>query len=433
MAEEKGADWSSLWKTEDWWAVWVGFFILLALGVGGLVKKLPAIGVWTTNPFVSIKASEIPLLIYLLIGLLVITIVGAYAMKLDLKGYAAGFPVVFILAILAYIIAAQKTVKYYGVEFVFWALLFGLLISNVGKVPSWLKPAVRTEYYIKIGLVLLGAEILFKVIMKAGVYGMAQAVLMILFVWYFCYFLGTRVGLTKSFASVLATGVSICGVSAAIAAGGAIKADKKEVAYTISMVLIIAIPMLIFMPVIAKVIGMPDVVAGAWLGGTIDTTGAVVAAGALFSKKAMEVASIVKMSQNVLIGAAAFLLALYWTLRVERKPEEVERPSLMEIWYRFPKFIVGFVLASILFSLVFTPAYGDKAVSAILKVTGGLRGWLFCMAFVSVGLETNFRELLAVGGGKPALVFITAQIFNIFVTLVLAYALFGGIFFPPPV
>jgi uncharacterized membrane protein YadS len=382
---------------------------------------------------VSIKAAEIPLFVYLLVGLLAITIVGAYAMKIDLKGYAAGFPVIYIITILSFVIAANKTIKYYGLEYVLWALFIGLFISNVLRVPSWLKPAVRTEYFIKIGLVLLGAEILFHVIMKAGVYGMVQALVVVLGVWYVCYFLAIRAGLTKSFAAVLSNAVAICGVSAAIAAGGAIKADKKEISYAISICLIVAIPMLVFMPFIARAIAMPDAVAGAWLGGTIDTTGAVVAAGALYSKKAMEVASIVKMSQNVLIGFAAFLLALYWTLRVERKPEEVERPSLMEIWYRFPKFIVGFVLASILFSFVFTPAYGDKAVSAILKITGGLRGWFFCMAFVSIGLDTSFKELVAMGGGKPAAVYITAQIFNIFLTLGLAYALFGGIFFPAPV
>ncbi|MDI6655221.1 MAG: putative sulfate exporter family transporter [Candidatus Hydrothermarchaeota archaeon] len=430
MAEEK-IDWSSLWKSEDWWSVWVGFFILLVFGIAGLVKKVPKIGAWTTNPLVSIKAAEIPLLIYLMVGLVAITIVGIYAMKLDLKGYVTGFPVIFIIAILSFVIAANKTVKGYGLEYVLWALFIGLFISNILRVPSWLKTAVRTEYFIKIGLVLLGAEILFHVIMKAGFYGMAQALIMVFCVWYFCYFLAIRAGLTKSFAAVLSTGVSICGVSAAIASGGAIKADKKEVSYVISIVLVCAIPMLVFMPMIAKAVAMPDAVAGAWLGGTIDTTGAVVAAGAIFSKKAMEIASIVKMSQNVLVGFAAFLLALYWTLRVERKPEET--PKAIEIWYRFPKFIVGFVLASIAFSFILIPAYGETAVKAILGITKTFRNWFFCMAFVAIGLDTNFRELLTMGGGRPAIVFLTAQIFNIFLTLVLAYALFGGIFFPAPV
>ncbi len=429
MAEEK-TDWSSLWKSEDWWSVWVGFFILLVFGVAGFVKKVPSIKAWTTDPLVSITAAEIPLLIYILVLLAVVTAVGAYAMKLDLKGYVTGFPVIFIIAIVSFVIAANKTVKYWGLEYVLWALFIGLFISNVLRVPSWLKTAVKTEYFIKIGLVLLGAEILFQVIMKAGFYGMLQALVVVLCVWYFCYFLAIRAGLTKSFAAVLSTGVSICGVSAAIASGGAVKADKKEISYVISIVLVVAIPMLVLMPMIAKAVGMPEVVAGAWLGGTIDTTGAVVAAGAIFSKKAMEIASIVKMSQNVLIGFAAFLLAIYWTLRVESKSEET--PKAIEIWYRFPKFIVGFVLASMLFSFVFTPAYGAKAVAAILKITGAFKTWFFAMAFVSVGLDTNFRELLTMGGGKPAAVFLTAQIFNIFLTLVVAYALFGGILFPAP-
>jgi uncharacterized membrane protein YadS len=250
-------------------------------------------------------------------------------------------------------------------------------------------------------------------------------------VWYFCYFLSIKAGLSKSFASILASGVSICGVSAAIAAGGAVKGDPKEVSYTISLILLIAMPMLIFMPMIAKTIGMPDAVAGAWIGGTIDTTPAVVAAGALYSDKAMYVASIVKMSQNVLIGVAAFILALYWALKVEKKSEQ--KPSLIEIWYRFPKFVVGFIVASIVFSLLLVPGLGETTVNSILSVTKGLRGWFFAMAFVCIGLDTRFTELVKIGKGKPLIVFLAAQIFNIILTFGLAWVIFGGVLFQPPV
>jgi len=383
------------------------------------------------NPDIALKAGDIPYLILLGFSFLLLTSTAILAMKEKIGSYWVGFPLIFFLAFLGLFLSNQKTVHEWGLEYVLWALIFGLLISNTVGVPKWLKPAVRTELFIKIGLVLLGAEILFHTILSAGSCGMAQAIIVVLSVWYVCYLLALKAGLSKSFASVLSAGVSICGVSAAIAAGGAVKADPKEVSYAISLVLLVAMPMLLLMPMIARAMGMPDGIAGAWVGGTIDTTPAVVAAGALYSDRAMYVASIVKMSQNVLIGVAAFTLALYWVLRVERKPKET--PSPIEIWYRFPKFVVGFITASAIFSFLLVPAMGDTSVNAILDVTKGVRGWFFAMAFVCIGLDTKLMELVRIGKGKPLLVFLTAQIVNIIITFVLAFALFGGLFFPPPI
>jgi uncharacterized membrane protein YadS len=190
--------------------------------------------------------------------------------------------------------------------------------------------------------------------------------------------------------------------------------------------------MLVIMPAIAKMVGMPPVVAGAWIGGTIDTTPAVVAAGVVHSEIAMEVAAIVKMAQNVLISIAALGIALYFVFKVERKPEE-EKPSLYEIWFRFPKFILGFILASMLFSLVLVPTIGAKATTAIIKgVTEASRGWFFCLAFVCIGLETRITDIVKLGQGKPAIVFTVAQLINIAFTLCLAYLIFGGILWPVP-
>jgi len=427
---KKGIDWSSLYKREDWWAVWLGFSIL-ALASTRIITSLPKISKWTSNPGISFSFVDVPYFILLGFSLLMLTSVAISAMKEKIKGYWAGFPLIFFLSFLALVLSNQKTINEWGLEYVLWALIFGLLLSNTIGTPKWLKPAVKTELFIKIGLVLLGAEILFQIILSAGTFGMAQAIVVVLLVWFTCYFLAVKAGLSKSFASILSTGVSICGVSAAIAAGGAVKGDPKEVSYTISLVLLIAMPMLVFIPIIARALGMPGAVAGAWIGGTIDTTPAVVAAGALYSEKAMYVASLVKLSQNVLIGVAAFILALYWVLKVERKPEE--KPSPKEIWYRFPKFVVGFIIASIIFSLLLVPTMGDGSVNAILNVTKGVRGWFFAMAFVCIGLDTKFKELAKIGRGKPLVVFLAAQVFNIFLTLLLAYTLFGGIFYPSPI
>ncbi len=363
--------------------------------------------------------------LYILVGFWVLASIGILLMGGSLKNFTIGFPIVFILSGISFFIAGNDTVSYYGLEYVFWALLIGLFISNVIGVPDWLKTAVKTEFFIKIGLVLLGAEVLFGTILKAGVYGMIQAILVIIAVFYVCFWIAKRLGLDDEFASILSSAVSVCGVSAAIAAGGAVKGDPKKVCHTISLVLLVAIPMLIFMPIIAKAVGMPPAVAGAWIGGTIDTTGAVVAAGAIAGETAMKVAVVVKMAQNVLIGLVAFLLAVWFTFKGK---EAGEKPGLGEIWVRFPKFVLGFIIASIVFSFFMTEA----AAKAVTDITKDLRAWWFCLAFLSIGLETKFKELMAMGGGRPAVAFVTAQAFNILWTLLIAYILFGGLFWPAP-
>jgi len=363
--------------------------------------------------------------LYLLIGLWILGAVGMSCMGMPVGKFTAGFPIVYILSALAFFVAGNATVTHYGLEVVFWSLLFGLLISNTVGVPDWLKTAVKTEFFIKIGLVLLGAEVLFTTIAKVGVYGMIQSIIVIGSVFYVCLWVGRKMGLDDEFSSILGAAVSICGVSAAIAAGGAVQGDQKKVSHTISLVLLCAIPMLIFEPLIAKAVGMSAAVAGAWIGGTIDTTGAVVAAGAIAGDTAMAVAVVVKMAQNVLIGAAAFLLAIWFTFKGQAAGE---KPNVLEIWFRFPKFVVGFIIASIVFSFFMSEA----SAKAVTNVTSGLRGWWFTLAFLCIGLDTKFKELVAMGGGKPAAVFLIAQAFNIILTLVLAYLIFGGIIFPVP-
>jgi uncharacterized integral membrane protein (TIGR00698 family) len=335
--------------------------------------------------------------------------------------------VVFVLAWLSMLIAGNYTVSYYGIEFVLWALVLGLFISNVLGVPEWLKEAVRTEYYIKTGLVILGSGILFYEILQAGALGIVQAVLVVSVVWYCCFWLAKKLRIDDDFAAMLSTAVSICGVSAAIAACGAIQGDKKKLSYVTSIVLICAVPMMVIMPYIVRGFGIPDMVGGAWLGGTLDTSGSVVAAGALISDAAMKTGVIVKFSQNVLIGFAAFILAVWWAIK--RGAETGERPSAGVIWERFPKFVLGFLVASILFSFIL-PA---SIVNPTKGILSGLRVFWFALAFVSIGLETKFTELAGMEGGRPAVAFLGAQALNVVWTLILAYLLFGGVLFAPPV
>lgn len=366
---------------------------------------------------------------YILVGFLVLSMIAMALLGQGAVKIIAGFPIVFVLAWLSQLIAGNLWIKEnLGIEYVLWCLFLGLFISNVLRVPDWLKPAVQTEFYIKCGLVILGSGILFKTIVESGFYGIVQAVLVVGAVWYFTWWVAKKLKVDEEFAAVLSSAVSICGVSAAIATGGAIKADSKKISYVTSIVLICAIPMMILQPIIAKYFGMSDVVAGAWLGGTLDTSGSVVAAGELISDTAMKAGVIVKMGQNVLIGVAAFVLSIIWTLKACKVSGGQQAPSAVEIWHRFPKFVLGFMVASILFSFVVDPA----TVGAVKGTLKSLRTWWFALAFTCIGLETKFGDLAKMEGGRPAGAFLIGQAFNIFWTLLLAWLLFGGVIFPVP-
>ncbi len=360
-------------------------------------------------------------IVYLILATIGMTLMGG-----RVGAFIVGFPVVFGLAWLSRFLAGNGVFVDWGIEYVLFALFLGILISNTVGVPEWLKPAVQTEYYIKTGLVILGAGLLFFEILQAGALGIIQAVLVVSVVWYLCFWLCRRLRVDDDFAAMLSTSVSICGVSAAIAACGAIQGDKKKLSYVTSLVLIVAVPMMVLMPWAVKAFGIPDLVGGAWLGGTLDTSASVVAAGALISEPAMKAGVIVKFSQNALIGVAAFILSIWWTFKAGAATGE--RPSTRVIWERFPKFVLGFLVASFVFSFLLH----IDTVGATKSVLGDLRVWWFALAFISIGLEARFVELAGMEGGRPALAFIGAQAINVIWTLILAYLLFGGILFPAP-
>ena len=340
--------------------------------------------------------------------------------------FAIGFPVVFLLALFAQVVAGNAVLNAWGIEFVIFALLAGLAISNTIGTPAWVIPAVRTEFYIKTGIILMGATILFREILQAGALGIFQSVLVVIVVWYFSFRLAKRMRLDDEFAAMLSTAVSICGVSAAIAACGAIEGDRRKLSYVTSIVLIVAVPMIVIQPWLIRQFGIPDTVAGAWLGGTLDTTGSVVAAGELISETATKVGTIVKFSQNVLIGLAAFLLSVWWSSKGSSSGNVQTSPGV--IWSRFPKFVLGFVAASLLFSFAVEPA----ASSAAKPLFTVLRNAWFALAFVSIGLETRFTDLIQMEQGRPFWTFLGAQAFNVAWTLLLAWVFFGGLLFRVP-
>jgi len=410
---------------EDWLTVILGF-ALIALTLAGFRPALPSFA-WAPDTAGALLAPG-NLASSAVIGLylLVTSALGVAAMGGRTGPYVLAFPVVFVLAWLSLALEGASFVQAWGFEYVIFALVLGLLIGNTVGVPAWLEPAVRTEYFIKTGLVLMGATILFGGIMRAGIFGIVQAVLVILVIWYAAFWISRRLRVDDEFSAMLATAVSICGVSAAIAACGAIEGDRKKLSYVTSLVLIVAAPMMIVMPWAVRAFDIPEVVGGARVGGTIDTSGAVVAAGELISESAMNAAVIVKFSQNAMLGIAAFALSVWWTMRQGRTDGTPVSPRV--IWDRFPKFVIGFIAASLLFSFVLSPAVVD-ATGGVIR---GLRTWWFALAFVCIGLETRFRDIIAMEEGRPAIAFVLAQALNVVWTLAIAWLLFGGVLFPVP-
>jgi len=410
---------------EDWVAVVVGF-VFIALTLVGLRPALPAF-TWTSATAAAVfSAANLWKTLVLATYLFVVSASGLAMLGVPLRRFLAGFPIVYGLAWLSLFIEGAAPVRAWGFEYVIFGLLIGLFIGNVIGLPGWLADAVRTEYYIKTGLVVMGATILFGGILRAGVFGIVQALLVIVVVWYACFWIARRLRVDDELSAMLSTAVAICGVSAAIAACGAIQGDRRKLSYVTSLVLIVAAPMMIVMPWAVRAFNIPELVGGAWVGGTIDTSGAVVAAGELISERAMNAAVIVKFSQNAMLGLAAFALSVWWAVRQGRSTGARVSPRV--IWDRFPKFVLGFIAASVLFSFVLSPAL----VTDTGGLVRGLRTWWFAIAFVCIGLETRFAEILGLDDGRPAYAFLLAQAVNVLWTLLVAWLLFGGVLFPAP-
>jgi uncharacterized integral membrane protein (TIGR00698 family) len=354
--------------------------------------------------------------------LLVVGLTGTILLGKSPGRFIMGFPLVFLITLIALLLTGNAFVKTLNLEAVIFSLAIGLAIGNFFKLPQWFKDTLSTELFVKIGLVLLGTGVIFSDILKAGSLGLFQALVVVLSVWYFAFWLCKKLKVDEELTMMISSAVSICGVSAAIATSGAIKGDPKKLSYVISMVLITAIPMMIFMPYIASYLSLSQQVTGAWLGGSIDTTGAVVASGTLVGEEALKISTIVKFSQNVLLGIAAFAISIYWTYNSSaRTSGAVEKPTLKIIWERFPKFVLGFVAASLLFSFVLSPDLIAPAKDSLKN----LQNTWFTLAFTSIGLETNFKDLFKHDNKKPLYAFLLAQLFNILITLLLAYLLFG--------
>lgn len=346
--------------------------------------------------------------------------------------FLIGLVIVIVLAFLARWLKLQVyNIKDIGLgipgkalEYPLWAALVGIIANwalKTFKAYDYVKPGFRTELFLKIGLVLMGAGISFKTIMLAASGAIIQGIIMVTTVFFFSWWLSGKFGLSKTLRAVMSTAISVCGVSAAIAAAGSVMAKKEEVTYITTLVIVTALPLMVLAPIMAGWMNLPQPVAGAWFGGNVDTTAAVVGAGTIYGKTAQEVATIVKSTQNALIGVVAFLLALYFSVVVEGKKE---RPSAVIIWQRFPKFVLGFILTSIIFTFGWIPVAAKTEPFNAGNAIASMKDWAFCLAFVSMGLDLSVREIKKMGW-SPIIVYLIVTLFNTLLALLVAWTIFG--------
>lgn len=432
---------SDLYKKEDWLSIWIGFAIIIIACIGVLTGAFDfsaaKFSTWGngTSLFEQLGTGSFwgrLVLTFLVLG--VLFTLGAFLKGDSVKKYIPAFAGLFVIAVIVRLISAQYTLNRY-LEWAFFALLIGLLISNTVGVPKWLKPAVQTEYYIKAGLVIMGFSVLFSNIINFGLYGLGIAWIVTPIVIIFMWLLGTRVLKidNKPFIITIAAATSVCGTSAAIAVGAASRAKKTDLSMAVSISIIFTVIMMVFEPIILKALGVSEIMGGALIGGTIDSTGAVTVAGTALGETAQTVAVLVKSIQNILIGFIAFAVAVFFTAHVDKGADGRSKVTAAEIWYRLPKFILGFFAASLVASFIIQPLAGSDAVSSINTILDQYKNWAFVLAFTSIGLETNFREIKEnLHGGKPLVLYIVGQVFNIVLTFAAVWLLLSGNIFPLP-
>ena len=475
MASEK-----SLLKSEDWMALWIGLLIFLltitqlaGIDLLGWAAKL---NVWNdlskavtpvSKGFAGVSPLVSVLLTYLF--LMVIMGVGAKLLGYNVGKFASSFTLIFIISYLSLLIghyasiaATPNQLKAFNLT---WslnltgeagfiiALLAGLLVGNFfTKFGGILEEGTRPEWFIKTAIVIMGASLGVKAV---DALSLASAVLFrglcaiieaYLIYWAVVYYVARKwFGFSREWSAPLASGISICGVSASIATGGAIRARPIVPIMVSSLVVIFAVVEMLILPFLAQTFLFKEpMVAGAWMGLAVKTDGGAIASGAivdaLIRAKAMAVdgvnykdgwilmtATTVKIFIDVFIGVWAFILAFIWCTVIEARPGEKMRAG--EIWDRFPKFVIGYVVTFLLLLILCSTNAGLLGPSkAAVAEADTFRQLFFAMTFFTIGAVSNFKKLWEEGIGKLAAIYVLCLFgFIIWVGLIISWIFFHGV------
>jgi uncharacterized membrane protein YadS len=466
---------------EDWLSVLIGLLVfVLSLGTlagADLLGWVVATSVWTDSAKALAPVSRayaglggVGALIATYVALLAVMSGGAALLGADVRRFALGFTAVFWVSYACWIagswarfaVTTPADLQKFGID---WslkltneggfiiALLAGLVVGNFFPgAAAWMKEAVRPEWYIKTAIVILGGFLGILAADKLALAtslmfrGLAAIIEAYLIYWAVVYFVARKwFGFSREWAAPLASGISICGVSAAIATGSAIRARPVVPIMVASLVVIFAVVELLILPFAARAfLAHEPMVAGAWMGLAVKTDGAAVASGGITESLILAGAAAegvnyakgwilgttttVKIFIDIFIGIWAFLLAWIWTTRIEVR--EGDRARAAEIWQRFPKFILGYVAT---FAIVLALALG-AAPEFVAKLRAGIaeantfRGIFFVMTFFTIGVMSDFRKLWEEGIGRLAAVYLLCLFgFVIWVGLAISFLFFAGV------
>jgi len=439
--------WRELWLKEDWWAIWLGLgIVIVAYGffVDGASIRWIAVtpAKWSTWSQLAAHFAAnydryiVQFLVWLGIFTLALSALGHRA-----RDFVPSFTILYVLSVAIFAIGQWDKANTYNLEPPLVALIVGLALSNVVGLPRWLDAGFRVEFYIKTGIVLLGATLPFTLILWAGPAAILQASIVSIVTFLVIYQVGKRLGLDKRLAATLGAGGAVCGVSAAIAIAGAVGAKKQDAPIAITVVIIWAIAMIFVLPFVAEYLHLPAGVGGAWIGTSEFADAAGFAAAQTYgnlaghgvvagtSDQAVFAYTLIKVvGRDVWIGIWAFALAVIATTQWDRG-EPGNTPRAAEIWWRFPKFVFGFLAASLLVTAVTSgyslAEFNKLAVPALVGPIKDLRTWAFIFCFLSIGLTTRFGEL-ASAGKKPFIAFSVGAAANVIVGFLLSAIVFAS-------
>jgi uncharacterized integral membrane protein (TIGR00698 family) len=440
--------WRELIRKEDWWAIWIGLgLITVAVGLfagGGSIQWIAvAPQKWSHWADVAAQLHAHGLQYLAQFGLWsVLFAIAASALGFQTRRFLPSFALIYVASAAIYLLGQWDEAAHYNLEPPLVALALGLTVSNTVGVPRWAEAGLRVEFFIKTGIVLLGTGLPLTLIAWAGPVAIVQAAIVALATFGAIYFTAARLGLDRRLGAVLGAGGAVCGVSGAIAAAGAVGARREQVSIAISLVVLWAIIMIFVLPLVSRALGLSTGVAGAWIGTSEFADAAGLAAAQAYGGYAGHVAGIQGsadaavhaftlmkvIGRDIWIGVWALVLSLIATTRWEATGVD-SRAGLGEIWRRFPKFVLGFLLASAIVTWIaqghsYTD-YRHTVQPALVAPLQALRTWAFTFAFLSIGLSTRVREFLAVGT-RPFYAFTAGVAVNVVLGFVLSNHVFSG-------
>jgi uncharacterized membrane protein YadS len=446
--QPRSTGWNELWRKEDWWAIWLGLGIVVVayalFAHGGSLKWIAVTPAkWSTAGQLAahFAANYARYFTQFVLWLAVFTVAGA-VLGFKPAEFVPSFVFLYVISVVIFALGQWDKANTYDLEPPLVALVVGLVLSNLVGLPRWLDAGFRVEFYVKTGIVLLGATLPLTLIVWAGPVAILQASIVSLVTFFVIFFVGRKLGLDPRLAATLGAGGAVCGVSASIAIAGAVGAKKEDAPIAITLVILWAIVMIFALPLVSLALDLPAGVAGAWIGtsefadaaglAAAQSYGGLVGPGTGLAGTADQVMwafTLMKVvGRDVWIGIWAFVLAIVATTRWE-KSVAGGRPNAAEIWWRFPKFVIGFVLASVFVTLVaagYSMADYNKIVAPnFVGPVKDLRTWAFIFCFLSIGLTTRLREL-AHAGRKPVLAFTSGVVVNVVLGFLLSAVVFAA-------